>query len=205
MHRVISRWLRWLNCMHYTSNCFLIHRIRQIWPLVTITRSQTTQVCSRKTDLASRKKSSPKLKLILRLKTNRSIRKVLKCYRSVVDESSRFCKKNTFNVLKVFWDKFRTKHQNLGRVLTFEDVWSPDSFLVSPFLRWVAYKYKTRYRVIMRYVWFSLGFFSHYCKKLTGSLLYLFLSEWSTSYHLCWITDISNTQHQRYIVTISQQ
>lgn len=83
MHRVISRWLRWLNCMHYTSNCFLIHRIPQIWPLVTITCSQTSKGCSRETDLASRKKSSPKLKLILRVKINRSARKVLRSSRTV--------------------------------------------------------------------------------------------------------------------------
>lgn len=45
MHHVTSQWLRWQNCMNWSSNCFLIHRILQIWPPATIMYSHTSKKC----------------------------------------------------------------------------------------------------------------------------------------------------------------
>ena len=80
----VTSWLQWWqNYMNCISNCFRTHPICQIWPPVTIGCLQTSKKCSRQRDLAPMKKWYWKLRFILRLKTNRSTKKTLNCYRSV--------------------------------------------------------------------------------------------------------------------------
>ena len=67
------------NYMKYTSNCFCIHPILQIWPPATTGCLQTSKECSRERDLAPMKKWYWKLRRILRPKTNRSTKKVSNC------------------------------------------------------------------------------------------------------------------------------
>ena len=97
--------------MNWTLNCFRMHRILQIWLSLTFFYSQTSSECSLERNLSSMMKYLSKLRSLLRLKTNCTIKMVSKnCMTTIIvalplkatvlNNKIKFYRKNVFFLCK---------------------------------------------------------------------------------------------------------